>query len=75
MTVCNQNRVNCALVQSYLEYFMQQKKGNESIDEEKREKVQQQKLVDLQGLIELYGCNSSSHRSGSDKDHQKQKGF
>ena len=71
MTVCNQNRVNCALVQSYLEYFMQQRKGNESIDEEKSEKVQP--LLDQ--LIELYGCNSSSHRSGSDKDHQKQKGF
>ena len=71
MTVCNQNRVNCALVQSYLEYFMQQKKGNESIDEEKSEKVQ----LLLDQLIKLYGCNSSSHRSGSDKDHQKQKGF
>ena len=71
MTVCNQNRVNCALVQNGMEYFMQQKKGNESIDEEKSEKVQP--LLDQ--LIELYGCNSSSHRSGSDKDHQKQKGF
>ena len=70
MTVCNQNRVNCALVQSYLEYFMQQKKGNESIDEEKSEIAR-----DFQELIELNGCNSSSHRSGSDKDHQKQKGF
>ena len=74
MTVCNQNRVNCALVQNGIEHFMHQKKGNESIDEEESENVQLL-LDDFQELIELNGCNSSSHRSGSDKDHQKQKGF
>ena len=73
MTVCNQNRVNCALVQSYLEYFMHQKKGNESIDEEKSEKDQLLLRETERRLLRLIGLNGC--RSGSDEDHQKQRGL